>query len=150
MSLIVRNHEEIENFVSVPFWTIEALNEDGLKFTNDVKYKSVQEATEALELMSDSYTVIDVKVENKSQTAPKLYNLTNLQSEMSKLYKVDATRTKEIVQSLYQKGFMSYPRTDSTLITTNEFEYLVANIERYKQTIGKDIETVNLTLEKSL
>lgn len=148
VSLIVRNHEEIENFVSVPFWTIEALNEDGLKFTNDVKYKSVQEATEALELMSDSYTVIDVKVENKSQTAPKLYNLTNLQSEMSKLYKVDATRTKEIVQSLYQKGFMSYPRTDSTLITTNEFEYLVANIERYKQTIGKDIETVNLTPRK--
>ena len=67
---------------------------------------------------------------------------------MSKLYKVDATRTKEIVQSLYQKGFMSYPRTDSTLITTNEFEYLVANIERYKQTIGKDIETVNLTPRK--
>ena len=98
--------------------------------------------------MSDSYTVIDVKVENKSQTAPKLYNLTNLQSEMSKLYKVDATRTKEIVQSLYQKGFMSYPRTDSTLITTNEFEYLMANIERYKQTIGKDIETVNLTTRK--
>jgi len=31
VSLIVRNHEEIENFVSVPFWTIEALNEDGLK-----------------------------------------------------------------------------------------------------------------------
>lgn len=148
VSLIVRNHEEIENFVSVPFWTIEALNEEGLKFTNDVKYKSLQEATEALELMSDSYTVIDVKVENKSQTAPKLYNLTNLQSEMSKLYKVDATRTKEIVQSLYQKGFMSYPRTDSTLITTNEFEYLVANIERYKQTIGKDIETVNLTPRK--
>ena len=43
---------------------------------------------------------------------------------------------------------MSYPRTDSTLITTNEFEYLVANIERYKQTIGKDIETVNLTPRK--
>lgn len=52
------------------------------------------------------------------------------------------------VQSLYQKGFMSYPRTDSTLITTNEFEYLVANIEHYKKTIGKDIETVNLTPRK--
>ena len=63
-------------------------------------------------------------------------------------HEADATRTKEIVQSLYQKGFMSYPRTDSTLITTNEFEYLVANIERYKQTIGKDIETVNLTPRK--
>lgn len=32
VSLIVRNHEEIENFVSTPYWTIEALNEDGLKF----------------------------------------------------------------------------------------------------------------------
>lgn len=148
VSLIVRNHEEIENFVSTPYWTIEALNEAGLKFTNDVKFDSLQEATEALESMSDGYTVIDVKVENKSQTAPKLYNLTNLQSEMSKLYKIDATRTKEIVQSLYQKGFMSYPRTDSTLITTNEFEYLVANIEHYKKTIGKDIETVNLTPRK--
>lgn len=148
VSLIVRNHEEIENFVSTPYWTIEALNEDGLKFANDVKFDSLQEATEALESMSDGYTVVDVKVENKSQTAPKLYNLTNLQSEMSKLYKIDATRTKEIVQSLYQKGFMSYPRTDSTLITTNEFEYLVANIEHYKKTIGKDIETVNLTPRK--
>lgn len=63
VSLIVRNHEEIENFVSTPYWTIEALNEDGLKFTNDVKFDSLQEATEALESMSDGYTVIDVKKE---------------------------------------------------------------------------------------
>lgn len=129
-----------------PFVTIKMKEVGELEKTD--KFDSLQEATEALESMSDGYTVIDVKVENKSQTAPKLYNLTNLQSEMSKLYKIDATRTKEIVQSLYQKGFMSYPRTDSTLITTNEFEYLVANIEHYKKTIGKDIETVNLTPRK--
>ena len=70
------------------------------------------------------------------QEAPKLYNLTNFQSEMSKLYHFDATKTKELVQSLYQKGYLSYPRTDSTLITTNEFAYLVEHIEDYQKAIN--------------
>lgn len=93
--------------------------------------------------------ITQVSSEKKSKTAPKLYNLTDIQAEMSKLYKFDADRTKSIIQSLYQKGYMSYPRTNSNLITTNEFDYLVEHIDDYQAAIGKTIETPNRSPRQS-
>lgn len=107
------------------------------------------EAVKALELLSDRATITQVSSEKKSKTAPKLYNLTDIQAEMSKLYKFDADRTKSIIQSLYQKGYMSYPRTNSNLITTNEFDYLIEHIDDYQAAIGKTIETPNRSPRKS-
>lgn len=114
-----------------------------------VNYYHEAEAVEALELLSDRATITQVSSEKKSKTAPKLYNLTDIQAEMSKLYKFDADRTKSIIQSLYQKGYMSYPRTNSNLITTNEFDYLVEHIDDYQAAIGKTIETPNRSPRKS-
>ena len=44
---------------------------------------------------------------------------------------------------------MSYPRTNSNLITTNEFDYLVEHIDDYQAAIGKTIETPNRSPRKS-
>ncbi len=51
---------------------------------------------------------------------------------MNQLMKVSAKATLDAAQGLYEKKFLSYPRTDSTYITENEHHYLVKNLVRYK------------------
>lgn len=144
VALIVRNAEAIDNFVPQPFWQLKLLDQENqVLFSHEAKFETEAEALGVLQSLSDQATIAQVTSEKKSKTAPKLYNLTDIQAEMSKLYKFDADRTKEIIQRLYQKGFMSYPRTNSNLITTNEFEYLVDHIDDYQSAIGKTIETPN-------
>lgn len=150
VSLIVRNDEAIENFKPSPYWRLKLIDSEAeVIFSNDIKYQSQMEAEQVLQQLANTAVVKTVTNEEKAQEAPKLYNLTNLQSEMSKLYHYDATKTKELVQSLYQKGYLSYPRTDSTLITTNEFAYLVDHIEEYQKAINKQLETPNRSPRKN-
>ena len=150
VSLIVRNDEAIENFKPSPYWRLKLIDSEAeVIFSNDIKYQSQMEAEQVLQQLANTAVVKTVTSEEKAQEAPKLYNLTNLQSEMSKLYHFDATKTKELVQSLYQKGYLSYPRTDSTLITTNEFSYLVDHIEEYQKAINKQLETPNRSPRKN-
>ena len=150
VSLIVRNDEAIENFKPGPYWRLKLIDSEAeVIFSNDIKYQSKAEADQVLQQLANTAVVKTVTSEEKAQEAPKLYNLTNLQSEMSKLYHYDATKTKELVQSLYQKGYLSYPRTDSTLITTNEFAYLVEHIEDYQKVINKQLETPNRSPRKT-
>lgn len=150
VSLIVRNDEAIENFKPSPYWRLKLIDSEAeVIFSNDIKYQSKAEADQVLQQLANTAVVKMVTSEEKAQEAPKLYNLTNLQSEMSKLYHFDATKTKELVQSLYQNGYLSYPRTDSTLITTNEFAYLVDHIEEYQKAINKQLETPNRLPRKS-
>lgn len=150
VSLIVRNDEAIENFKPSPYWRLKLIDSEAeVIFSNDIKYQSQMEAEQVLQQLANTAVVKTVTNEEKAQEAPKLYNLTNLQSEMSKLYHYDATKTKELVQSLYQKGYLSYPRTDSTLITTNEFAYLVDHIDEYQKAINKQLETPNRSPRKN-
>lgn len=150
VSLIVRNDEAIENFKPSPYWRLKLIDSEAeVIFSNDIKYQSQMEAEQVLQQLANTAVVKTVTNEEKTQEAPKLYNLTNLQSEMSKLYHYDATKTKELVQSLYQKGYLSYPRTDSTLITTNEFAYLVDHIDEYQKAINKQLETPNRSPRKN-
>lgn len=150
VSLIVRNDEAIENFKPSPYWQLKLIDPEAkVTFGNDIKYQSKAEAEQMLQQLANIAVVKTVTSEEKVQEAPKLYNLTNFQSEMSKLYHFDATKTKELVQSLYQKGYLSYPRTDSTLITTNEFAYLVEHIDDYQMAIHKQLETPNRSPRKN-
>ncbi len=150
VSLIVRNDEAIENFKPSPYWQLKLIDPEAkVTFSNDIKYQSQREAEQVLQQLANPAVVKTVTSEEKVQEAPKLYNLTNLQSEMSKLYHFDATKTKELIQSLYQKGYLSYPRTDSTLITTNEFSYLVEHIDDYQKAINKQLETPNRSPRKN-
>lgn len=131
VSLIVENDLSIEQFESEPYWKIE-LSDSGIVFKNKAKYNTLKEAEEALNGLNDYSTVKEIQSENKAVTAPHLYHLTSLQSDMSKKFQFDSAYTLEIAQSLYQKGVTSYPRTDHKLITPNEFDYLVNHLDDYK------------------
>jgi len=84
------------------------------------KYISKEEASELIEKLKEQEAVIKkVEVKVKSEPPPLLFNLAELQSEANKKFKLPVDKTLEIAQSLYEKKMISYPRTDSRVISTD-------------------------------
>lgn len=63
-----------------------------------------------------------LKIEQKQETtkAPRLFSLSKLQGECGKKYKMSPKETLSVVQSLYEKGFVTYPRTNTEFLAENE------------------------------
>ena len=58
------------------------------------------------------------KKESKKRNPPLLYNLAELQNECSKRFKISPDETLRIVQELYEKKLVTYPRTDARVLST--------------------------------
>lgn len=84
------------------------------------KYIGKEEAQELIEKLQGQEGVIKkVEVKTKNEQPPLLFNLAELQSEANKKFKLPVDRTLAIAQSLYEKKMISYPRTDSRVISTD-------------------------------
>jgi DNA topoisomerase III len=128
LALIVKREIEIENFKSEPFWEVIAhFNIEGKKYSgkwqNDgesrVKTKEMAEKVAAF-CREKPAEVSDVISERKEFLPPFLYNLSALQAEANRRYKFPPKKTLDVLQKLYQKGNVSYPRSDSRHVTKEE------------------------------
>jgi DNA topoisomerase-3 len=87
---------------------------------DDEKYLSQDEALVIMDkLKGQEATVKKAEVKVKKEQPPLLFNLAELQSEVNKKYKLGVDKTLEIAQSLYEKKLISYPRTDSRVLSTD-------------------------------
>lgn len=143
LGLIVEREEEIRNFVPKVHYGVVAnfvSLSSGIKYRGkwQPKKKSVQqgqasgeteendpyltkeEAQKLIErLKGHEATIKKVDIKTKSEPPPLLFNLAELQSEANKKFKLPVDRTLEIAQSLYEKKMISYPRTDSRVMSTD-------------------------------
>lgn len=128
LALIVKREKEIENFQSKDFWEIVAeFNINGKKFhgkwhkENETRLDNEQMAERIRAFCEGKPAVIqDVEKERKEYLPPYLFNLSSLQATANKLYKFSPKKTLDIAQKLYVKGFISYPRSDSSFVTKEE------------------------------
>lgn len=143
MNLIIENDNKIAAHVPKDFWKIEVQDENGVIFTNeqvfggDKNSLSESDAKQVLVSLSKNAKVIDVIKEVEDKKAPFLFNLTQLQAYMSQHHHFSSAQTLSVAESLYQKKVMSYPRTDSKLITEYEFTYLKVNLKKYQELLGR-------------
>ena len=63
-------------------------------------------------------TVAELKKSKQKENAPLLFNLAEIQNECTKLYKIKPDETLEIIQELYEKKLVTYPRTDARVLST--------------------------------
>jgi|GEM_PF-114431 len=153
-TLIVENDLSIQQFVPKPYKTIEAKTDTTppVTFKNKKEYFDIEEYEKdmaAHQLDEAEFGIIlNVEVSEKAQMPPKLFSLGGLQKYANSRWKYPTKKTDSIIQKLYQEGILSYPRTDSELITTNEFGYLKENLGQYKQLLGITAELPNLTPNK--
>ncbi|HHH4983913.1 TPA: DNA topoisomerase III [Streptococcus pyogenes] len=156
--MIYKRQREIEEFVKEPYFELSA----SFNVNNQEVFKGILKPSQSFgtedELQSyitdngvtrqGEAMVNDVTIKEKKTSSPLLFSLSLLQSQSNKLFKASADETLKAAQALYEAKFLTYPRTDSNYITGNEFAYLRANLECYKDFLGIGIETSNQTPKK--
>ena len=117
LKLLVDRHEEIENFVPVPFWNI--VGKFGmLAFKGDHEgnpFWDKDEAEAILAVVSDAKTgtVTEYEVSTKEEYRPAPFDTTQMQVEANKIG-IPPTVAMKLAEDLYTGGYISYPRTENT------------------------------------
>ncbi|MBQ8299247.1 MAG: type IA DNA topoisomerase [Clostridia bacterium] len=170
LGMIVEREYEIINFVKSKFYKIQAAFEEGISsewkcekenpdnieivkmaidkdlIYNDVGFKNEGDALSFIEALKKSEaepTVLETTKKNAKENAPLLYNLAEIQNECSKKFKISPDQTLEIIQLLYEKKLVTYPRTDARVLSTAVAKEISKNLNGLARGY-KDEEVKNL------
>lgn len=141
LGMVVRREREIREFVKTPFYRVlSTIDAEGKTFEGEWRavkgsryfesfdlykengFKERKKAEELIAYLGEEspvkcqITSIEKKKEKKNP--PLLYNLAELQNDCSKRFKISPDETLRIVQELYEKKLVTYPRTDARVLST--------------------------------
>ena len=151
LGMVVRREREIRSFVKTPFYRVvssivlEGENFEGewravegsSYFQSPVLYKEngfkkKEDARQLIQSLSAaqplSCTVEKVERKKENKNPPLLFNLAELQNVCSKLFKISPDETLAVVQELYEKKLVTYPRTDARVLSTAVVKVISKNI----------------------
>ena len=138
LGMVVSREREIRNFVKTKYYKIigEFGNEDGTfkaewkvndkskmfestKLYNESGFKKEDDAKEFIKDLAGKKAIItELKKSKQKENAPLLFNLAEIQNECTKRFKIKPDETLEIIQNLYEKKLVTYPRTDARVLST--------------------------------
>lgn len=176
LGMVVRREREIRSFVKTPFYrvlgsiSLEGENFDGewravegsryfqspyLYKENGFKEKKYAEQLIGELSQNPPLTCQVEKVERKKENKnpPLLFNLAELQNVCSKLFKISPDETLRIVQELYEKKLVTYPRTDARVLSTavaKEIYKNISGLRRYPQINGAADQVLEMGTYKSI
>ncbi|HFI0666715.1 TPA: type IA DNA topoisomerase [Streptococcus suis] len=143
--LICENDIAIQNFQPETYWKLQLQDkETEISFTNKDKYSDSELILTTSRELSTVSTVSSVETEEKQRAAPHLFNLSDIQGLAARQWGFEPTKTESIIESLYLKKYLSYPRTDTRYIDEEEFSYLRNYLKSYQEAINCPFEPVNM------
>ncbi|MBP3776681.1 MAG: DNA topoisomerase 3 [Prevotella sp.] len=118
LALIVNRQKEIENFKPEPYWVLATVYRDTTFTATKGKFTSKEEGEEAFATIEGKPFVV-TKVEKKEgkEQPPQLYDLTSLQVDCNRKFGFSAEMTLNLIQSLYEKKYTTYPRVDTQYLS---------------------------------
>ncbi|WP_421601565.1 DNA topoisomerase 3 [Acetobacterium wieringae] len=128
LAMMVEREEEISTFKVTPFYTVQ-LNLGGFILSGEKLQDKQKAETLCKACDGQNVTIETVERKERSEKPPKLYDLTTLQREANRQLGFTAEQTLEYVQSLYEKKFVTYPRTDSRYVTEDMKDSIPAMVE---------------------
>ena len=162
LGMVVRREREIRVFVKTPFYRIissltlggetfegEWRAVEGTRFYQspllykDNGFRKKEDAENLLKELSalpPEATVLKIEKKKENKNPPLLFNLAELQNVCSKLFKISPDETLRIVQELYEKKLVTYPRTDARVLSTavaKEISKNLAGLKDYPLTAGE-------------
>ena len=116
LAMLVEREGKISTFHKEKYFNVH-ISKDNL--TADLEKVKTEDEAKAIAAACDKKQAVVsyLKKETKTVNPPKLYDLTTLQREANRYYGFTAQQTLDLVQSLYEKKLLTYPRTDSQFIT---------------------------------
>ena len=130
---IYNRDAEIAAFVPEEYFKVVSDVEDGFKLTSKGRFSKDQKSDAenwADTLQAADSIVSDVQRKKVKKRPPKLFSQTTLQAAMSKRFGFKPEKTLELAQSLYEKGYTSYPRTNTEYIAEAEKSVIRAVIDK--------------------
>lgn len=144
LALIVKREKEIEQFQSTPFWEVVAtfsMSNQEYEGTWEQDNNSRIDNEELANKIANFCKAKQAEVskadkERKKFEPPLLFNLSALQATANSIHKFSPKKTLDILQKLYQKGIVSYPRSDSNYVTKGEaetFPQILTKLSAFKE-----------------
>ena len=138
LGMVVSREREIRNFVKTKYYKImgefgeeqasfkadwkateKSTVWESPKLYNETGFKKERDAKEFIVSLSNKKAVItELKKSKQKENAPLLFNLAEIQNECTKRFKIKPDETLEIIQNLYEKKLVTYPRTDARVLST--------------------------------
>ena len=148
LGMVVEREREIRNFVKTPYYKIigefgseassfkaewkvteESKMLDSIKLYNESGFKKEQDAKEFIvSLQGKKAQIAEMKKTKQKENAPLLFNLAEIQNECTKRFKIKPDQTLEIIQNLYEKKLVTYPRTDARVLSTAVAKVITKNL----------------------
>ena len=116
LAMLVEREGKISTFHKEKYFNVHISKEN---LTADLEKVKTEEEAKAVAAACDKKQAVvsSLKKETKTVNPPRLYDLTTLQREANRYYGFTAQQALDLVQSLYEKKLLTYPRTDSQFIT---------------------------------
>ena len=148
LGMVVIREREIRNFVKTKYYKLigkfgneEAefdaewkVNENSKmynspKLYNDSGFKKLEDLKVFINELKDKEAIItEVKKQKQKENPPLLFNLAEIQNECTKQFKIKPDETLEIIQNLYEKKLVTYPRTDARVLSTAVAKVITKNL----------------------
>ncbi len=147
LGMVVSREREIRNFVKTPYYKV--LGEFGkdktfkaewkvsekstmfnsVKLYNDSGFKKENDAKEFINsLIGKNAKITEIKKSKTKENPPLLFNLAEIQNECTKRFKIKPDETLAIIQELYEKKLVTYPRTDARVLSTAVAKVITKNL----------------------
>ncbi len=147
LGMVVSREREIRNFVKTPYYKVigefgeeksfkaewkvteKSLLFNSPKLYNENGFKKENDAKEFIASFAGKKAkILEVKKSKKKENAPLLFNLAEIQNECTKRFKIKPDETLGIIQELYEKKLVTYPRTDARVISTAVAKVITKNL----------------------
>ena len=147
LGMVVRREREIREFVKTPFYRVlSSMDLEGMKIEGEWKavegsryfqspklykengFKEKKDALELIGWLKEENPLEAVLASVEKKNPPMLYNLAELQNDCSKMFKISPDETLRVVQELYEKKLVTYPRTDARVLSSAVAKEIYKNI----------------------
>ncbi len=138
LGMVVSREREIRNFIKTKYYKIIGnfgdekssfkaewkVTESSKLFNspllyNESGFKTEENAKKFIISLKDKKAIVsEIKKSKQKENAPLLFNLAEIQNECTKVFKIKPDETLEIIQELYEKKLVTYPRTDARVLST--------------------------------
>ena len=158
LGMVVIREREIRNFVKTKYYRLIGkfgddtsefgadwkVNEQSKmynspKLYNDNGFKKLDDLKSFIDYLKDKEAIItEVKKQKQKENPPLLFNLAEIQNECTKKFKIKPDETLEIIQNLYEKKLVTYPRTDARVLSTAVAKEITKNLNGLARSFKDD------------
>jgi DNA topoisomerase-3 len=137
LAMIVNRQKEINAFSSEEYWELKTTYRESEFLCQIDRLKSLEKAKKGLEyLLNKPFEITSFEQKEGKEGNPRLYDLTSLQVDGNKRFGFGAEQTLNLIQSLYEKKLVTYPRVDTTYLSEDlhpKIPGILGNLKEYQR-----------------